>query len=109
MPSLLINGAWGSASGGQTIEVINPCDAKPYASIDRGTPEDIDRAVKAARAAMDGAWGQLTATERGRILSKAATLIVQHAEEIAQIELRDTGKPLSPTPKAESYSTVARL
>jgi aldehyde dehydrogenase (NAD+) len=95
MPSLLINGEWGSASGGQTIEVINPCDAKPYASIDRGTPEDIDRAVKAARAAMDGAWGQLTATERGRILSKAAALILQHAEEIAQIELRDTGKPLS--------------
>ena len=95
MPSLLINGEWISASGGQTIEVINPCDAKAYASIDRGTPEDIDRAVKAARNAMEGSWGHLTVTERGRILSKAATLIVQHAEEIAQIELRDTGKPLS--------------
>ncbi|MFM8245616.1 MAG: aldehyde dehydrogenase family protein, partial [Burkholderiaceae bacterium] len=95
MPSLLIHGEWVSASGGQTIEVINPCDATPYATIDRGTAADIDRAVKSARAAMDGAWGNLTATERGRILTKAGHLVLQHAEEIAQIELRDTGKPLS--------------
>jgi aldehyde dehydrogenase (NAD+) len=95
MPSLLIHGEWTSATGGQTIDVINPCDAKPYATIDRGTAEDIDRAVKSSRIAMNGAWGNLTATERGRILTKAGNLIVQHAEEIAQIELRDTGKPLS--------------
>ncbi|MEY3899200.1 MAG: hypothetical protein RI962_355, partial [Pseudomonadota bacterium] len=37
MPSLLIHGEWTSATGGQTIDVINPCDAKPYATIDRGT------------------------------------------------------------------------
>ncbi|MFM8464976.1 MAG: aldehyde dehydrogenase family protein, partial [Burkholderiaceae bacterium] len=95
MPSLLIHGEWVSASGGQTIDVINPCDATSYASIDRGTAADIDRAVKSARAAMDGAWGNLTATERGRILTKAGHLVLQHAEEIAQIELKDTGKPLS--------------
>jgi len=95
MPSLLIHGEWVSASGGQTIDVINPCDAKSYATIDRGTAADVDRAVKSARAAMDGAWGNLTATERGRILTKGGHLVLQHAEEIAQIELRDTGKPLS--------------
>ncbi len=95
MPTLLIDGKWVSATGGQTIDVINPCDAKAYAKLDRGTAEDIDLAVKAARRAMDGAWGKLTATERGRILMKAGELIIKNSEVIAQIEARDTGKPMS--------------
>ena len=65
MPTLLIDGKWVAASGGQTIDVINPCDAKAYSTLDRGTAADIDLAVKAAQRAMDGAWGNLTATERG--------------------------------------------
>jgi aldehyde dehydrogenase (NAD+) len=84
-----------SATGGQTIDVINPCDAKAYAKLDRGTAADIDLAIKAARRAMDGAWGKLTATERGRILTKAGELIIKNSEIIAQTEARDTGKPLS--------------
>ena len=95
MPTLLIDGKWVSATGGQMIDVINPCDAKAYAKLDRGTAEDIDLAVKAARRAMDGAWGKLTATERGRILMKAGELIIKNSEVIAQIEARDTGKPMS--------------
>ncbi len=95
MPTLLIDGKWVAATGGQTIDVINPCDAIAYATIDRGTAADIDLAVKAAQRAMDGAWGNLTATERGRILVKAGELILKKSEEIAQIESRDTGKPVS--------------
>ena len=95
MPTLLIDGKWVSATGGQTIDVINPCDAKAYAKLDRGTAEDIDLAVRAARRAMDGAWGKLTATERGRIMMKAGELILKNGEVIAQIEARDTGKPMS--------------
>ena len=95
MPTLLIDGKWVAATGGQTIDVINPCDAKAYSTIDRGTAADIDLAVKAAQRAMDGAWGNLTATERGRILVKAGELILKSAEEIAQIESLDTGKPVS--------------
>lgn len=95
MPTLLIDGRWVAATSGQTIDVINPCDAKAYATIDRGTAADIDLAVKAARRALDGAWGNLTATERGRILVKAGELILKNSEEIAQIESRDTGKPVS--------------
>ena len=95
MPTLLIDGKWVSAASGQTIDVINPCDAKTFTTLDRGTAADIDLAVKAARRAMDGTWGKLSAAERGRILVKAGELIVKNAEEIAQIEARDTGKPMS--------------
>lgn len=95
MPTLLIDGHWRSASDGRTIDVINPCDAKAFTTIDRGTEADIDAAVKAAQKALDGAWGRMTATERGRILMKFADLIVKHADEIAQIEARDTGKPMT--------------
>ena len=73
----------------------SPCDAKTFTTLDRGTAAEIDLAVKAARRAMDGTWGKLSAAERGRILVKAGELIVKNAEEIAQIEARDTGKPMS--------------
>ncbi len=95
MPTLLIDGQWRAASDGQTIDVLNPCDAQPFTKIDRGTAADIDAAVQAAQKALDGAWGRMTATERGRILMKFADLIVSHADEIAQVEARDTGKPMT--------------
>jgi aldehyde dehydrogenase (NAD+) len=77
------------------IDVINPCDGKSFTQIDRGNAADIDLAVAAAQRALDGAWGKMTATERGRILMRFGELIVKNAEEVAQIEARDTGKPLS--------------
>jgi len=95
MSTILIDGQWRSAVNGQTIEVLNPCDGKPFTTIDRGTSADIDLAVAAAQRALDGAWGRMTATERGRILMKFGELIIQHAEEIALIEARDTGKPMT--------------
>ena len=95
MPTLLIDGKWVSSIAGETIDVINPCDAKVFGKIDRGTAADIDLAVHAARRALDGAWGRMTATERGRIMMKFADLIVKHADEIAKIEAQDTGKPMT--------------
>ena len=95
MPTLLIGGKWVSSVSGQTIDVINPCDDKVFATIDRGSAADVDLAVAAARRALNGAWGKMTATERGRILVKFAELIVKHADEIATIEARDTGKPMT--------------
>ncbi len=95
MPTLLIDGKWVASVSGQTIDVINPCDGKSFTQIDRGNVADIDLAVAAAQRALDGAWGKMTATERGRILMRFGELIVKNAEEVAQIEARDTGKPLS--------------
>lgn len=95
MPTLLIDGKWVASVSGQMIDVINPCDGKSFTQIDRGNAADIDLAVAAAQRALDGAWGKMTATERGRILMRFGELIVKNAEEVAQIEARDTGKPLS--------------
>ena len=95
MPTLLIEGKWVASVSGQTIDLINPCDGKSFMQIDRGNAADIDLAVAAAQRALDGAWGKMTATERGRILMRFGELIVKNAEEVAQIEARDTGKPLS--------------
>jgi aldehyde dehydrogenase (NAD+) len=66
-----------------------------YAHIARGRAAEIDAAVRAAQQALDGEWGRMTATERGRVLMKLANLVQDHAQELAAIEARDTGKALA--------------
>jgi len=91
---LLIAGDWRESAGGDTIAVIDPSDGAEYARIGRGGGADIDRAVKAARAALEGAWGRLSAVERGRLMAKLGLAIAERVDELARIEARDTGKPL---------------
>ena len=76
------------------IAVIDPSDGQPFDAIARGNSVDIDRAVAAARAARNGAWGRLSAAERGRLLQRLSLALSDHHEELAQIEARDCGKPL---------------
>ena len=95
MKQMFIGGRWLSARDGQTIDVINPSDGQPFDKIARGSAHEIDLAVRAARAAIDSAWGRTSATERGRLLSRLTQTIMDHHEELAQIEARDTGKPIS--------------
>jgi aldehyde dehydrogenase (NAD+) len=93
--SLFIDGRWRPAASGKMLDVIAPADGKAYSSIAMGDREDIDAAVSAARSAVEGgAWSKFTATERGRVLSRLSSLILENAAEIAAIEARDTGKPL---------------
>ncbi|MHA7599185.1 aldehyde dehydrogenase family protein [Alicycliphilus sp. T452] len=92
---LLIEGRWVDAAAGETIDVIDPCTAEPFCTIARGRADDVDRAVQAAQRALDGPWGRMTATERGRILQRLAQLIIAHGDELAQLEARDTGKPMA--------------
>jgi len=92
---VFINNCWAPAQSGQTVDVIAPADGMVFAKIAAGGKADIDRAVKAARAAAEsGPWPRMTATERGRLLSKLAVLIADNAEELAKLEARDTGKPM---------------
>jgi aldehyde dehydrogenase (NAD+) len=93
MGTIYIAGQWQSSKNAQTISVINPATSETIDHIDRGNAEDIDLAVQAARTAFNGPWRSLTATERGRILHRAAELIVRDADQLALIEARDTGKP----------------
>ncbi|HOB95790.1 MAG TPA: aldehyde dehydrogenase family protein [Aquabacterium sp.] len=91
---VLINGQWRAAASGETLPLLNPSDGSLLAPIARGTAADIDAAVAAAQAALTGAWGQLTAAERGRILLKMSALTLARADELARLEALDVGKPL---------------
>lgn len=92
---VFINNAWRPAASGKTIPIVAPAEGAVFAAIAAGGAADIDAAVKAARAAFEGGpWSRLSAVERGRLLSKLALAIADHAEELALIEARDTGKPM---------------
>ena len=92
---LLINGKWVEAASGKTFPTYNPATGEVLSNIAAGDKEDIDRAVKAARAAFEtGPWSKISASDRGRLLWKLADLLEKHAEEFAQLESLDNGKPL---------------
>jgi betaine-aldehyde dehydrogenase len=93
--SQFVNGSWISGSGG-TAEVINPFDASVLETVGQAGPDDVDRAVLAARAAFDtGPWRRTPATERAALLRRVADLLVRDKEEIARTETLDTGKTLA--------------
>lgn len=90
----LVGGRWISTA--DTIPVLDPSTGEVFATISAGGKVEIDAAVAAARVAFDGgAWSKLTATERGRLLSRLADAITANADELAQTEARDTGKPMT--------------
>ncbi|WOI57901.1 aldehyde dehydrogenase [Palleronia sp. LCG004] len=81
---------------GQYTDTENPYTTKVWARIARSGPEDVDRAVAAAKAAFTtGTWSRLTAPQRGALLRRFAELVVENAEELARIEVTDNGKPIS--------------
>ena len=91
---LLIGGRWRSADGADTVALENPSDGGALAAIARGRAADVDAAVAAARAALDGAWGALTAAERGRLLGAIGRKVLDNVEMLARLEALDVGKPL---------------
>jgi phenylacetaldehyde dehydrogenase len=92
---MLINGKWVEAASGKTFPTYNPATGEVLALVAEGDREDIDRAVKAARAAFEtGPWSRLTSSERGRLIWKLADLLEQNLEEFAELETLDNGKPL---------------
>ncbi|WP_050466813.1 aldehyde dehydrogenase family protein [Herbaspirillum chlorophenolicum] len=94
MKQHFIDNRWVEPSSGESIPVIDPSDGQAFEAIARGNEADIDRAVKAARHAYEGAWGKLSAAERGRLLMKLSAKLQEHQEELAQLEGRDCGKPM---------------
>lgn len=94
-PLNLIANQWVPARSGKVMQVVSPLDGEAFAQIADSDAEDIADAVAAARAAFDGgAWSQLSAAERGRLMLRLGDKILQHAEELAQLETRDNGKPI---------------
>ncbi|NUM55250.1 MAG: aldehyde dehydrogenase family protein [Candidatus Hydrogenedentes bacterium] len=93
---MLINGKWVDAVSDRTFEVFNPATGEVLAHVASGDVQDIDAAVKSARAAFEsGPWPAMTPSDRGRLIWKLGDLIEQHLEEFAQLESLDNGKPLS--------------
>ncbi|TGE02268.1 aldehyde dehydrogenase family protein [Methylobacterium nonmethylotrophicum] len=88
-----IGGTW--TGGETTLPVINPSHGQEMARIARGGAAEIDAAVKAGHAAMEGEWGRLDAASRGRLMLKLADLIRRDAEILAKMESEDVGKPMS--------------
>jgi betaine-aldehyde dehydrogenase len=94
---MVIGGETVDASDGQTFEIVNPATGASIATAPLGGKVDVDRAVEAARAAFDASkgWSSWAAGKRGRTLAKLATLVKDHTEELAQLESRNTGKPIT--------------
>jgi phenylacetaldehyde dehydrogenase len=93
---LFINGQWADAASGKTFATPNPATGETLAHIAEGDAEDIDRAVRAARRAFEeGPWSRMTASERGRIIWRIGDLILEHTDELAQLESLDNGKPFA--------------
>jgi delta 1-pyrroline-5-carboxylate dehydrogenase len=92
---LLINGKWVPSKSGKTFETLNPSNEQVIALVAEGDKADVDEAVKHARKAYEeGQWSKLSPHARTHFLLKIAALIDQHAEELAELETLDNGKPL---------------
>ena len=92
---LFINGESTEASGGDLKELVEPATGEPLAKVATGTEADVDRAVEAARAALDGDWGRTPPTERSRLLHALADALVANRKELAELEVRNVGKAIS--------------
>jgi acyl-CoA reductase-like NAD-dependent aldehyde dehydrogenase len=91
---MYVDGEFGPAKRGDTIETVNPATEEPLATVPAGTEADVDRAVAAANDALDG-WKRMEPAKRGRLLSALADAIRDDADRLARIETLDNGKPLS--------------
>jgi aldehyde dehydrogenase (NAD+) len=92
---LIIGGEAVDAASGETFTTFNPATEEPICEVAKAGAEDVDRAVRAAREAFEkGPWAKMKPAERQRILWKLGDLVVEHADELANLETRDNGKPI---------------
>ncbi len=92
---MLIGGQWVDSHTGEALKSIDPATGLSLTTIPRGDATDVDRAVRAARAAFESAaWREISPIDRGRLLNRLADLIEEHADELALLEAHDNGKPV---------------
>ena len=91
---VFVAGRWHGGAASDTLPLVDPSDGSTLGEIARGDADDVDTAVVAARAALDGDWGRGSAVERGRLLARLGSLVTEHLETLARLEARDVGKPL---------------
>src|SRR5437899_11198897 len=92
---LYINGEFVPPEAPATLDVVDPSTADVIARVPDAGAADVARAVRTARAAFDaGPWKDTTAQDRGRVLFKLADIVRRRAGELAELETRNTGKPI---------------
>jgi aldehyde dehydrogenase (NAD+) len=105
---LLINNQWVNSVSGKTFPTINPSTGEVITQVAESDAPDVDKAVAAARAAFEkGAWKKMSASQRGVLMNKLADLIEKNADELAQLEALDNGKPYAVAKAADVPLTVA--
>ncbi|MCL4186316.1 MAG: aldehyde dehydrogenase family protein [Rhodobacteraceae bacterium] len=103
---ILVGGAWRRTAA--TLPAEDPSTGRVAAAIARGGPADIDTAVAAAGAALEGPWGRMAPSERGRLLARLGRLVEERAETLARIEAGDVGKPLTQA-RADAWALARYL
>jgi acyl-CoA reductase-like NAD-dependent aldehyde dehydrogenase len=91
---MVIDGSPRAARSGRTYTSTDPYTGQPWAQVPDADAQDVGAAVAAARAALGGPWGKLTATQRGKLLHRLGELIARDAKRLAVLETRDNGKLL---------------
>jgi aldehyde dehydrogenase (NAD+) len=105
---LLINGKWVNSTSGKTFPTVNPSTGEVITQVAESDAADVDKAVAAARAAFDkGPWRKMSASQRGRLMNKLADLVEKYADELAQLEALDNGKPAHIARAADVNLTMA--
>ena len=105
---LLINNKWVDSASGKTFPTINPSTGEVITHVAEADAADVDKAVAAARAAFEkGDWRKMSAAQRGLLMYRLADLIEKHAEELAELESLDNGKPYHVALGADLPLTIA--
>ncbi len=92
---VLINGEWRDPASGKWLPSVNPATEEVWCELPNCQQDDVDAAVDAAHAALDGPWRDFPATERGQILIRLADALPGHAARLAELEVSDSGKNLT--------------
>src|SRR6185369_10199799 len=105
-----IDGKFMPAVSGKTFDCISPIDGKVLTKVAECDNEDVERAVKSARAAFEkGSWAQMAPAQRKRILLKWVALIEKHRDELALLETLDVGKPIANAQSVDLTSSIRCL
>ena len=101
--SMLIDGKWVGASDGKFFESSNPATGQIWATVPEATEQDVNRAVEAAANALNGEWGKMTPTQRGKCIGRLGELLAENSEKLGRIETTDTGKMFKETAWQATY------
>ncbi|WP_088559592.1 aldehyde dehydrogenase family protein [Arboricoccus pini] len=108
-PKMLIGGDLVDSASGKTFATYDPATGLPIVEVPEADTADVDLAVRAANKAFLGAWGRTKPSERTRLIWRLAELLEQNAEEFAQLESLDTGKPITFARAADIPITIEAL